>query len=79
MPAPSPGSDTVAQSQKARSGSETSMAASAGASASRSPASPNWARLFFLACPSFYLRVGSAKATAPSNAAITIRDVLILI
>jgi hypothetical protein len=67
----------AAQSQKARSGSSTSRASKASALASiSSQAYSTWASL--LLYPSFYLRVGSAKATAPSKAAITRMDVLIL-
>ena len=64
--------------QKARSGSATDKPSNAGASASIAHKSwLTWASVF-LVYPSFYLRVGSAKATAPSNAAITISEVLIL-
>jgi hypothetical protein len=79
-PDPRPGRVAV-QSQKARSGSATSRAANASAlasiSTSQSKAYLVWAS--FLLSPSLYLRVGSAKATAPRRAAMTMMDVLILI
>jgi hypothetical protein len=80
-PAPRPGSSAV-HSHHERSGSPTSKADNASAfasiSTSQSKAYLTWARLFLL-YPSFYLRVGSAKATAPRSAAMTMMDVLILL
>jgi hypothetical protein len=79
-PAPSPGRVAV-HWQKERSGSETSKLSNAAASAliGLPQASISyWTWASFLLYPSFYLRVGSAKATAPSKAAITMMDVLIL-
>jgi len=54
------------------------MASRAAASASAPQSSACWTWASFLLYPSFYLRVGSAKATAPSKASKTMAWVLML-